>query len=50
MKSKGKTIIIYNYIQYNKIFFDLFNAYIINQQKSMLIHRQLNLGSGYFFL
>jgi hypothetical protein len=45
-----KPSLIYNYRQYNNIFLDCFYAYIMNEQMSMLIHKNSNIGSGYFFL
>ena len=41
--------LIYNYTQYNKLFFDLFYGYIIDLQYSMINDNIITLGSNYLF-
>ena len=42
--------LVYNYIKYNKIFFDLYYSYATIEQRSMSKFKQNNIGGGYFFL
>ena len=45
-----KYTLVYNYIKYNKIFFDLYYSYATIEQRYMSKNKQNNIGAGYFFL
>ena len=48
-KHKRYTL-VYNYIKYNKIFFDLYYSYATIEQRYITRDKQNNIGAGYFFL
>lgn len=49
ISKKVRYDLVYNYTQYNKLFFDLYYVYIMIQQSSMIMHNNFKIGSSYFF-
>ena len=47
---ENRYTLVYNYIKYNKIFFNLYHSYATLEQRYVTSNKQNNLGAGYFFL